>query len=172
MLNGQMAAALGQQSSQPGSWQEPKKGDANENLAYYLAMMASSPVAQNPFNVEGGASETPTDLGLSGLGTSQSGLGDSQNYYLDASGGGQGTNIMSDINTTLNTIRTGTQLYGAGSNLYNALFGGNNAQNISDVGSQITNLNLVDDWSSLGSVPSLWDSVSPTDLFDTGFIGW
>lgn len=155
MLDQQMAAQLGQQSSQPGLWAEPKRGDSNENLAYYLAMLASSPAAQNPFNVQSGQAESIQGYGLPGITPESS-----------------GADILSSINTGMGALNTGLRLYGAGSNLYNALYGGNNLSDITDVGSAITNANLAGDWASIGSVPSIWDTVNAADLFNTGFVGF
>lgn len=135
MLDAQTATLLGQQSSQPGSaWGDPKKGDSNENLAYYLAMMASNPAAQNPFQAQSGGAETLGGLGLPGLTGQQA----------QSAGPDQ---IMGAIQTGLGGLKTGSQLYEVGSKLFNSI-NGTDWGGLADVGAGLTATNLASDLSS------------------------
>jgi hypothetical protein len=128
MLDPNSASMFGMQSSQgsQGAFQEPKRGDANENLAYYLAMMASgNPGAQGASLVQSGGQDT-SGGGLGGGG-----------WSMPSQTGNALQETLGGVQSGIGAINTGQQLYGAGSSLYNALFNTPTApaisQTISDV---------------------------------------
>ena len=148
-MDAQTAMMFGQQSSQPGGFPgSSQKASGNEDLALALAAMASGGATQNA--VLGGGFQ---DTGGNAL--QQSMLGGWGGVPQQAA---EVSSILGNIKTGMGAAGTGMQLWNAGSNLYNSIFGGPDIQGLTEAGNAITAANLASDW---GSAPmDYWDWAS------------